>query len=52
MAQVPLSFPQESCRMLEQAKADGAVGVQISTSANGHRLDEPQFEPFWSRSKS
>ncbi len=49
MAQVPLTFPQESCRMLEQAKADGACGVQISTSANGHRLDEEQYEPFWSK---
>jgi aminocarboxymuconate-semialdehyde decarboxylase len=49
MAQVPLTFPQESCRVLEQAKAAGAVGVQISTSANGHRLDEPQYEPFWAK---
>jgi aminocarboxymuconate-semialdehyde decarboxylase len=49
MAQVPLSFPQEACRMLEQAKADGAVGAQLSTSANGHRLDDPRFEPFWSK---
>jgi len=50
MAQVPLAFPQESCRMLEKAKSEGAVGVQISTSANGHRLDEPQYEPFWAKS--
>jgi len=49
MAQVPLTFPDESCRTLEQAKAEGAVGVQISTSANGHRLDEERYEPFWSK---
>ena len=36
--------------MLEQAKSEGAVGVRVPTSANGHRLDEPQYEPFWAKS--
>ena len=28
--------------------AAGAVGVEIGTAVAGRRLDEPEFEPFWS----
>ena len=48
MAHVPLAFPQAACQTLQEALDMGANGVEIGTSANGQRLDEPQFEPFWS----
>jgi aminocarboxymuconate-semialdehyde decarboxylase len=48
MAHVPLAFPEQACQMLREAVDMGATGVEIGTSANGHRLDEDMFEPFWS----
>ncbi len=47
MAHVPLQEPRRAAAMLEQAAADGAVGVHIGTSIAGRRLDETEFEPFW-----
>jgi aminocarboxymuconate-semialdehyde decarboxylase len=48
MAHVPLAFPEESARVLEAAVSDGAVGVQVGTSAAGRRLDDQIYDPFWS----
>jgi aminocarboxymuconate-semialdehyde decarboxylase len=48
MAHVPLAFPEASARVLEAAVSDGAVGVQIGTSAAGRRLDDQIYDPFWS----
>jgi len=48
MAHVPLAFPEESARVLAAALSDGAIGVQVGTSAAGRRLDDPAYAPFWS----
>jgi aminocarboxymuconate-semialdehyde decarboxylase len=47
MAHVPLAFPEEAAAMLKEAAAAGAAGVEIGTSAAGHRLDEPRYDPWW-----
>lgn len=47
MAHVPLAFPTEAAEILSEASSRGAAGVQVGTSAAGHRLDEPAYEPFW-----
>jgi aminocarboxymuconate-semialdehyde decarboxylase len=47
MAHVPLGFPEEAARMLEDAVGLGASGVQVAPSAAGRRLDDPAFDPFW-----
>jgi aminocarboxymuconate-semialdehyde decarboxylase len=47
MAQVPMQAPAAAVAVLEEAAARGAVGVQVGTSIEGARLDEPRFEPFW-----
>jgi aminocarboxymuconate-semialdehyde decarboxylase len=48
MAHVPLAFPEESARVMAAAVSNGAVGVQIGTSAAGRRLDDPAYGAFWS----
>jgi aminocarboxymuconate-semialdehyde decarboxylase len=48
MAHVPLQDPEAAARVLTEAVAAGAVGVEIGTSAAGTRLDGEEFEPFWS----
>ena len=47
MATVPMGVPQDVPACLEQAVADGAVGVEVATSIVGKRLDLPEFAPFW-----
>ena len=48
MAHVPLAFPEEAATVLREAVAEGAVGVEIGTSAAGHRLDQPRYDVWWS----
>jgi aminocarboxymuconate-semialdehyde decarboxylase len=52
MAHVPLAFPEESATILREAVSAGAVGAQLGTSAAGHRLDEPRYDPFWAEVES
>jgi aminocarboxymuconate-semialdehyde decarboxylase len=47
MATVPLQDPALSATMLAEAKAAGAVGVEIGTSTGEKRLDDPDLDPFW-----
>jgi aminocarboxymuconate-semialdehyde decarboxylase len=47
MAHVPMLTPDHAIAMLKQAKADGAVGVEIATSIAGRRLDDSMFDGFW-----
>jgi aminocarboxymuconate-semialdehyde decarboxylase len=47
MAHVPMLTPDHAIAMLKQAKVDGAVGVQITTSIAGRRLDDAMFDGFW-----
>ena len=47
MAHVPLRAPHRAAAILEEQALAGCVGVEVATNVNGHRLDEPQFEPFW-----
>ena len=47
MAHLPVQAPELAIEMLESARQNGCVGVEIGTSIGGARLDEPQFEPFW-----
>jgi aminocarboxymuconate-semialdehyde decarboxylase len=47
MAHIPMPAPDRAAAMLEQAAADGAVGVEVGTSIAGRRLDEPEYEVFW-----
>lgn len=47
MAHVPLTFPEQAAEILADAVSSGTSGVQIGTSANGYRLDEVMFDPFW-----
>jgi aminocarboxymuconate-semialdehyde decarboxylase len=47
MAHIPMPAPDRAAAMLEQAAANGAVGVEVGTSIAGKRLDEPEFDVFW-----
>jgi aminocarboxymuconate-semialdehyde decarboxylase len=47
MAHVPLQDPKRAATMVEEAAADGAVGLHVGTSIAGRRLDEPDFDVFW-----
>jgi aminocarboxymuconate-semialdehyde decarboxylase len=47
MAHVPLAFPEVAADVLSQARDLGAVGVELGTSAAGHRLDEPMYDVLW-----
>lgn len=49
MAHVPMQSPVSAVGMLKRVAAeDGCVGVEVGSSIGGRRLDEPDFEPFWS----
>jgi aminocarboxymuconate-semialdehyde decarboxylase len=47
MAHVPLTFPEAAAEALADARDMGAVGVELGTSAAGHRLDEPMYDALW-----
>lgn len=47
MAHAPLTFPEAAVEILAEARDLGACGVELGTSAAGHRLDEPAFEVLW-----
>jgi aminocarboxymuconate-semialdehyde decarboxylase len=47
MAHVPLAFPDEAAAVLTEAVIAGAVGVEIGTSAAGHRIDGPRYDVWW-----
>jgi aminocarboxymuconate-semialdehyde decarboxylase len=48
MASVPLQAPERAVAVLEDAVAEGCVGVEIGTAAGpDRRLDHPSLEPFW-----
>jgi aminocarboxymuconate-semialdehyde decarboxylase len=47
MATVPMQEPERAAAMLQDQKRAGCVGVEIGTSTGVKRLDEPEFEPFW-----
>jgi aminocarboxymuconate-semialdehyde decarboxylase len=48
VAAVPMNDPDAAAEEAERAVGMGALGAQIYTNVNGHPLDEPRFEPFWS----
>ena len=47
MAHVPLQAPASIADVCEEAKAAGAVGIQVGTSMAGKPLDHADFEPMW-----
>jgi len=47
MAHVPMRSPERAAELLAEQKQVGAVGVEVATSIAGSRLDEPEFEVFW-----
>jgi aminocarboxymuconate-semialdehyde decarboxylase len=49
MAHVPLAFPDLAAEVVAEAAEMGAAGVQLGTSAAGHRLDEPEYDVLWDR---
>jgi aminocarboxymuconate-semialdehyde decarboxylase len=48
MAHLPLRYPKAAVDMLDKAAAAGCCGVIAGTSIAGRRLDEPDYEIFWS----
>jgi aminocarboxymuconate-semialdehyde decarboxylase len=48
LATVPMQDPARAVAVLDDAVADGAAGVEIGTAVAGRRLDESEFERFWS----
>jgi aminocarboxymuconate-semialdehyde decarboxylase len=52
LATVPMQAPERAVAVLEEAVGAGAVGVEIGTAVAGRRLDEPDFEPFWSAAEA
>ena len=49
-ASLPLDDPDASAAELDRAVSTlGALGAQVFTNCNGRPLDEPRFEPLWSR---
>lgn len=48
MASVPLQMPERAITVLRDAARDGAAGVALGTSLPSARLDDDEFEPFWS----
>ena len=52
MAHVPLAAPERAAAVLREAVAAGAVGVEVGTSIAGRRLDEEDFEPFWTAAEA
>jgi aminocarboxymuconate-semialdehyde decarboxylase len=52
LASVPLQDPAAGAAELERAAGQGCVGVEVATGlADGRRLDEAEFEPFWSQAE-
>ena len=49
MANVPLAYPKEACAVLEEAVAQGAVGVHIATTVCNRPIDGLEYEQFWSK---
>jgi aminocarboxymuconate-semialdehyde decarboxylase len=50
LAHVPMQAPELAADVLAQALSeDGCCGVEIGSTINGRRLDEPEFELFWER---
>ncbi len=48
LASAPMQDPARAVEVLSDAVEAGAVGVEIGTAvAGGRRLDEAEFEPFW-----
>jgi aminocarboxymuconate-semialdehyde decarboxylase len=47
MATLPMADPGRVAAVLEEAVADGAVGVEVGTNIAGRRLDGADYEPFW-----
>jgi aminocarboxymuconate-semialdehyde decarboxylase len=47
MAHVPLGYPDEAARVVTDAVAAGACGVELGTSAGGRMMDNPAFEVLW-----
>ena len=48
LASVPMQAPERATAVLRDAVAAGCVGVEVGTGVAGRRLDEDDFEPFWS----
>ncbi len=42
-----MADPGRVAGFLEEAVADGAVGVEVGPNIAGRRLDEAEYEPFW-----
>ena len=47
LATVPLQDVERAVAVLEEARRDGAVGVQIATTVAGRPLDDEGLDPFW-----
>jgi aminocarboxymuconate-semialdehyde decarboxylase len=47
LAHVPLQAPDRAVTVLADAAEAGCVGVQVGSSVNGTRLDDPRLAPFW-----
>lgn len=47
LASVPMQDPDRAVAVLDDAAAEGCVGVEIGTAVGPRRLDEDAFEPFW-----
>lgn len=47
MAHVPAAYPERAAAVVDDAVQDGAAGIEVGTSVDGRRLDEPAFEPLW-----
>jgi aminocarboxymuconate-semialdehyde decarboxylase len=48
MAHLPLRFPQAATEMLHEAAEAGCRGILAGTNIAGRRLDEPEYDIFWS----
>lgn len=52
MAHVPLAAPARAPEVLADAVAAGAAGVEAGTCIAGRRLDDDDYEPFWSAAET
>lgn len=48
LAHLPMQRPDEAIRMYAEAVAAGCAGAAVATSIAGRRLDEEEYEGFWS----
>lgn len=46
-ATVPMQDMDHALAEMERVVANGAKGLQIGGTIDGHNLDEPRFRPFW-----